>query len=95
MTNTYWNRSGELQSEYDRMRKAEDEGTFTFTKTSLNIFHRYYRYYNDGDLPGWARGKWELTRYGRWGLELNEKGEQELERRVTERLAAEWKRFNK
>jgi len=95
MNNTYWNHNGELQSEYNEMLKAEHEGRFTFTKKSLGVFHTYYRYFNDGDLPGWARGDWRLTTYGRWGRELNDAGEEELERRATERIAAEWKRYSK
>lgn len=95
MKNTYWNHAGELQSEYNAMSEAESEGRFAFTRKSLNVFHTYYRYFNDGDLPGWARSNWELTASGRWGRILNAAGEAELERRVTERIAAEWKRFSK
>lgn len=93
--NTYWNSNGECQKEYDTMIKAEENGTFSFTKASEKLFHSYYRYYNDGDLPGWARSRWDLTRYGRFGRELNEAGEQMLEDKVTDRILAEWTRYQK
>lgn len=93
--NTYWNNNGELQNEYNQMLKAEENGTFSFTKAAEKLFHSYYRYYNDGDLPGWARSRWDLTRMGRWGRELNEAGEAFLEEKVTDRLLAEWTRYLK
>jgi len=92
---TYWNNNGKYQSEYNQMLKAEEAGLFTFTKTALKLFHSYYRYYNDGDLPGWARGDYKITQYGRWGKELNEYGESLFEEKVNERILMEWKRFNK
>lgn len=97
MRNTYWNGNGELQNEYNEMLQAEKDGTFTFTKAALNEFHRYYRYYNDGDLPGWARGNYGPTRYNykEKCSELTEKGEQILESRATERIRTEWKRYTK
>lgn len=95
--NTYWNGKGELQNEYNEMLEAVDEGTFNFTKASDNEFYRYCRYYNDGDLPGWARGHYDLAIYDwqRRSTKLTEKGEEELEARVTKKLAAEWKRYMK
>ena len=94
-TNTYWNGNGEMQKEYNLMLEAEENGTFAFTKASRNLFHSYYRYYNDGDLPGWARDRWDLTRMGRWGRELNEAGEAFFEEKVTDRLLAELTRYEK
>ena len=44
----YWNSNGEAQSLYDEMQNAG----WVFTKASESAFHAYYRYYNDGDLPG-------------------------------------------
>ena len=91
----YWNSNGEAQNLYDEMQNAG----WVFTKASESAFHAYYRYYNDGDLPGWARSRWELTRhtskYGYWHRELNEAGEEEQERRVTERIEIEYRRFRK
>lgn len=95
MLNAYWNRQGQEQAKYDEMMAADWE----FTKKSETIFHGYYRYYNDGDLPGWARSRYDLTKnsfeYGYAHRVLNEKGEQELENRVTEAVLAEYKRFQK
>ena len=95
MINTYWNNQGTLQNEYNEMLKAEENGTFAFTKTSERLFHSYNRYYNDGDLPGWARSRWDLTRMGRWGRELTEAGENFFEEKITDRLLAEWARYQK
>lgn len=101
--NRYWNRTGAEQAKYDEMRAAgfDDE----FTKKSLEDMHRYYRYYNDGDLPGWARSRyewkrWNCNHYGGWtrysgAWELNEAGEEELERRATETINREYARFMK
>ncbi|MBQ0079722.1 MAG: hypothetical protein KBS66_07535 [Eubacterium sp.] len=91
MMNTYWAHSGKLQAQYDEMMNAG----FKFTKASERAFHTYYRYFNDGDLPGFARSKWELTKSGRWGRELNARGLEELERRVDEAIEHEWKRYSK
>lgn len=96
LIDTYWNSKGEQQEKYTEMCKAGwiDWGT---TKASQADMHRYYRYYNDGDLPGWARGRWDLKvwspLYHQWIL--NTKGEQELENRATEIVLKEYKRFQK
>ncbi len=89
--NRYWNRAGALQTEYDRMEDAGHE----YTKETERVFHSYYRYFNDGDLPGWARSRWDLTRQGRWGRELNQLGEEEFERRITTRIEIEYRRFQR
>lgn len=101
--NRYWNRTGAEQAKYDEMCEAGFDDCFT--QKSLNDMHRYYRYYNDGDLPGWARGKYEWTKYnpnhyGGWtrysgAWELNEAGEEELERRATETINREYARYLK
>ena len=54
MDDRYWNRTGTAQAHYDEM----DAAGFKFTKATEAVFHSYYRYYNDGDLPGWARSRW-------------------------------------
>lgn len=95
MEHTYWNSNGPEQAKYDEMEAAG----FEYTKATKDTFHTYYRYFNDGDLPGWARKRWDLTRYRpAWGYtqrELNEAGEAELERRVTERIQIEYRRFKR
>ena len=44
---SYWNSNGEAQALYDEMQAA----AFKYTKATEALFHSYYRYYNDGDLP--------------------------------------------
>lgn len=51
---TYWNNEGRFEAEYNEMRNAG----FNFTKAEQNAFHRYYRYFNDGDLPMGAKYAW-------------------------------------
>ena len=87
----YWNRTGAEQSKYDEMVAAG----FQFTKKTEQIFRSYYRYFNDGDFPGWARGNWHIQRYGRWGLELNDSGLVEQEQRITDAILYEYARFQK
>ena len=91
MENRYWDGTGLLQAEYDEMENAGHE----YTKETERLFHSYYRYFNDGDLPGWARSRWDLTQQGRWGRELNSRGEEEFERRVTARIEIEYRRFRR
>ena len=92
---TYWNSNGEAQALYDEMEAAG----FKFTKATEAVFHSYYRFHNDGDLPGWARSRWEYTKtvFFAGGLErtLNHAGEEEFERRVTERIQIEHRRFKR
>lgn len=90
----YWENTGAEQAKYDEMENAGWDYDERTAKTN-NIFHSYYRYYNDGDLPGWARGKYELTKMD-WLMGqrvLNDKGMEELESRVTEAILSEYKRF--
>ena len=92
---TYWNRNGEAQAKYDAMEAA----SFQYTKATQTLFHAYYRYHNDGDLPGWARSRWDVTRYTfKYGYRqrvLTEAGEAEFEQRITERIQIEYRRFLK
>ena len=92
---TYWNSNGPEQARYDEMEAAG----FKYTKATEALFHSYYRYYNDGDLPGWARSRWDVTRYsydyGYGHRVLTEAGEEEFERRITERIQIEYRRFCK
>ena len=89
MENRYWNRTGLLQTEYDEMEEADFE----------QLAHSYYRYYNDGDLPGWARSRWDITRhtnaFGYWHRELTTAGEDEFERRLSARIEIEYRRFKR
>jgi len=91
MMNAYWNNKGIEQAKYDEMENAG----WQYTKKTESAFHSYYRYYNDGDLPGWARGNYRLTQPGRWGRELSTLGQQEFEIRITDVINAEYKRFQK
>ena len=90
---TYWNRNGAAQAKLDAMEAAG----FEYTKATQTLFHAYYRYHNDGDLPGWARSRWDITRhtskYGGYQRVLTEAGEAEFERKVTERIEIEHTRF--
>ena len=92
---SYWNSNGEAQALYDEMQAA----AFKYTKATGALFHSYYRYYNDGDLPGWARSRWDVTRYTfRFGYQqrvLTEAGEEEFERKITERIQIEYSRFQR
>ena len=92
---TYWNSKGEEQAKYDEMQAAD----FPYTQASKSLFHSYYRYYNDGDLPGWARSRPDVTRYsleyGYGHSVLTAAGEAEFERRITERIQIEHRRFQK
>lgn len=75
MENRYWNSTGAQQEKYNSMETAG----FEYTQATERVFHSYYRYYNDGDLPGWARSRWNLTRhtfdYGYSHRVLNAAGE--------------------
>ena len=90
---TYWNSNGPEQAKYNEMEAAG----FEYTKATQTVFHSYYRYYNDGDLPGWARSRWDVTRYTfQYGYRqrvLTETGEAEFEQRITERIQIEYRRF--
>ena len=92
---TYWNSNGPEQARYDEMEAAG----FEYTKATRTVFHSYYRYYNDGDLPGWARRRWDVTRrsreYGYSHRVLTAAGEDEFERRITEQIQIEHRRFLK
>ena len=92
---SYWNSNGEAQALYDEMQAA----AFKYTKATGALFHSYHRYYNDGDLPGWARSRWDVTTYtsdfGYLHRILTAEGEEEFERRITERIQIEYARFQR
>ena len=99
----YFFGTGRLQKEYEEMCAAQDAGTFEFTQASQRFFHSYYRYYNDGDFPGWARSRWDISMVtystGAHAYEcyrqrrLTAEGEEEFEQRLAERIAFEYRRF--
>ena len=95
MENRYWNQNGAAQAHYDEMEAAG----FEYTQATYRSMHSYYRYYNDGDLPGWARTRWDITKYifdyGYRQRVLTAAGEEEFERRVTERIQIEYRRFQR
>ena len=82
-----------MQAKYTEMQAAG----FPYTQASQALFHNYYHYYNDGDLSGWARSRWELTEHTSYYpfRKLNEAGEEEQERRITERIQIEYRRFQR
>ena len=47
----YWTNEGLFNEEYNEMLKAD----FNFTRAEENAMYKYYRYYNDGDLPSGAK----------------------------------------
>lgn len=92
--NTYWNGNGAEQKKYEELMQAVHNG-WNWTKRTENIFHSYYRYFNDGDFPGWARGDWSLRVHDLWGWKLSQKGLEAQEQRITEAILAEYARLQK
>ena len=45
--NNYWTNKGRFQNEYEQLKAVD----FNFNQEEQNAFHKYYRYYNDGDMP--------------------------------------------
>ena len=90
--NRYWENNGKHNKEYLEMRAAQ----FEFTKTTESVFHRYYRFYNDGDAPSSIQVAIRL-----YGFEMAEKFDyvaeylEKIETAVDERVVAEYKRFQK
>lgn len=95
MKNTYWSGNGAEQSKYNEMINAG----FTFSKKAYDEFRSYYRYYNDGDIPAWAKRDKTMTKpyiaNCRFVRELSDAGMQVLEDRVTKVINAAYKRFSK
>ena len=89
---TYWNNQGYLQAQYEEMRAAG----WTFNKTSVDTFRRYYRFYNDGDATPRIQ---MLMRCMKWE-ELSENREyitycRRHEKHVTMRISLEYRRFQR
>lgn len=93
--NKYWNGNGEAQELYKEMV----DNHFKFSKTAEKLFHSYYRYYNDGDIPRWAVNKGMVhtapVGYCHYQRIISADGEIEFERIITERIKDEYKRFQK
>lgn len=80
-THTYWNGNGLYQKKLNEMEAAG--WNEKYTKKSQATARRYYRYFNDGDIP---RGM-------RWETEFII--ERALEAQAHEMIKAEYKRFQK
>lgn len=89
---TYWLHRGAAQAHYDEMEAAG----WKYTRASEEVFHRYYRFHNDGDATqrirallrnlcaDALRSNAEYTAYcARW------------EARVIERVEIEYRRFQR
>lgn len=74
----YWNGNGRYQKEYEEMRAANWETT----KAYWTMSKRYYRFFNDGDLP--YRGMGNETEIAN-----------RLEADMDARIASEYKRFKR
>ncbi len=77
MTNTYWNGNGRYQKQLDEMEAAE----WNYTKANKATARRYYRYYNDGDIP---KG---MAYEAKYFIEAK------LEMQANRMIEAEYKRF--
>ena len=89
---TYWNRDGTAQAKYDEMEAAGWE----YSQATREHMHRYYRYYNDGDAP--ARIRYLKNILGYYGSRENSEikaYEARLEKRATERIEIEYRRFRR
>ena len=97
----FWSGDSELTHIYNQLYDAseDDESGYKMTKKARDLAHSYYRYYNDGDVPGWATyyNGFRTTTPG-WGgmrADLTEAGRMELERRAAQSIAQEYKRYKK
>ena len=52
MLSSYWLDCGRFQTEYDELNQIHD---FKWSAQEENAKYRYYRFYNDGDLPKGAK----------------------------------------
>ena len=100
----YWDNTGAEQTKYDELVNVGWVDGGKMLQASLQAFRDYQRYYNDGDMPGWSKGRedgtreitvrgaesWEVCRWV-----LTEKGKQELEDRATEAVLIEYARYMK
>ncbi|MBR3360050.1 MAG: hypothetical protein IKG39_01795 [Lachnospiraceae bacterium] len=79
--NTYWNGEGLLQKEYDEIKAAVYNSTYTLTKEASKLFYSYYHFYNDC-TP--ARYRYNEAEY-----------QSILESRMNDRIKKEYLRFIK
>lgn len=89
--NSYWYGNGAEQAKFDEM----NESGFQFTKTSESAFHRYYRFFNDGDCPSTLKRVMQLPYEARESHPDYVSHCQKLEAKVTERILVEYRRFEK
>lgn len=96
-----WNRSSEITGIYNQLMDAVDNDEFKMTQATNNTSHQYYRYYNDGDVPGWAtyNNGYRTQRYDAawrgYHSTLTAAGELELERRAVASIVKEYRRYKK
>ena len=84
LSHTYWNGNGRHQEKLNEMEDAN--WNCKYTAKSKAIARRYYRYFNDGDMP---RGK------DFHGLLTIQQIEYRLEKQANEMVLAEYERFQK
>ena len=90
--NRYWENNGKHNKEYMEMRAAQ----FEFSKATNSVFHRYYRFYNDGDAPSSVKiaikyhGFEEASKLSYVAEFLNK-----IEEAVDKKIVTEYKRFQK
>lgn len=78
-SHTYWNGNGLYQKKLNEMEQAG--WNEKYTKKSQATARRYYRYYNDGDIPRGMMYEFDIERI--------------LEAQAHEMIKAEYKRFQK
>lgn len=83
LSHTYWNGNGKYQEMLDEMEEAR-WNEIGYTTKSKSIARRYYRYFNDGDIP---RGK-QFSIY--MPLDIIE---YRLEKQANEMVLKEYARF--
>ena len=93
----FYTRTAELYNIYRELYDAVDNEEFKWTQSTENEMHRYYRYNNDGDVPGWATYQNGYRGFnGTFASpDLTPAGQLELERRVASAIAKEYKRYKK
>ena len=90
--NCYWNSRGAAPAKYDEMEAAGWE----YNKTTEYTFHRYYRFYNDGDATPRIRGL--ILHLSPEALKSNReyiKYCKRFEERITWRIEIEYRRFKR
>lgn len=81
LESTYWNGRGKYQNELREMIDAQWNNKYT--KKSKETAYRYYRFYNDGDVP---KG---MSTFSKAMISAR------LEKQADEMISGEYKRFCK